>query len=270
MHRGIDDYLDLGERCGERAAHGHLLGRQGLLFLPCPGIQAHQVRRCQQPCRPACCAPLGAIQEGAGCGARLAHGPQAAGAGQLELRQIPVTARCIQSTLGGCVQRDRAAQSALCGLGHRRVGTHRRGGGIVVGLRRQAGQGQHGGRERQHGDAVVCPLAAQNHLRVVRGADGKDFSAATGGGARGKFRHHARYGAACCLQRLQVVAQPAAVAHGHPHRAASAGARLQGKVQLGGVVQQAVFQQAFQNGAQAGCLLVGPQRNAGRQLHALP
>lgn len=69
---------------------------------------------------------------------------------------------------------------------------------------------------------------------------------------------------------LQVGAQPAAVAHGHPHRAASARARLQGKVQLGGVVQQAVFQQAFQNGAQAGCLLVGPQRNAGRQLHALP
>ena len=49
-----------------------------------------------------------------------------------------------------------------------------------------------------------------------------------------------------------------------------AGARLQGKVQLGGVVEQLVFQQTLQHRAQARRLLACPQRHALGQLHALP
>ncbi|MNV26559.1 hypothetical protein D3C71_1176830 [compost metagenome] len=231
------------------------------------------MRHHQQCCAPARCAPLWGVQQCAGQAARLAQRPGAAGAGQIELGQIPVATRCVQRPLAGRVQSHALAQRALCQGRDRRLGAHH---GRIVSVRGrilgELGTGQHhgGNGQGQHGHAVVGALPSQHHAGVFGGAQGAQLGAATLGGAGGEFRHDTRHAATSGFQGLQVVAQPGAVAHRHPHGFSGIGIRLDGKVQLRCVVEQAVFKQTLQHRPQARCLLARAQCQAGRQLHPLP
>ena len=109
-------------------------------------------------------------------------------------------------------------------------------------------------------------MAGEHGVGVFGLAQHLAFLASAGRGAGSELRHHAIGRAARGLQRLQGLAQPGAVAYGHPGRAAGLRARLQGKVQLGRVVEQLLFQQAVEHGAQPRAL----RQRARGQRHALP
>ena len=69
--------------------------------------------------------------------------------------------------------------------------------------------------------------------------------------ARAQLRHDAGDGAVGRVQRAQVHRQPSAVAHRYPGAAAPGGVRVHREMQLLGLVQQHVFQQADQRLADA-------------------
>ena len=101
-------------------------------------------------------------------------------------------------------------------------------------------------------------------MGLFRRAQGVQLAGAAAG--RGQFGHHPGRWVARGFQGLQRFAQPGAVADGHPGRGAGPGAWLQGKVQLRRVVEQPLFEQAFEHRAQARAL----QADAGGQGHTLP
>ena len=233
------------------------LGGQHLAFLPGPGVEPGQVRQQQHGGAPAGGAPLGRAQQLACQAPGLAQGAGAAAAGQVHLGQVPGAARCEQGAFVFGLQLGAAAQGLFGQRGHGGFGDQGRG---RVGV--QPGEG-HAGRSQ----------GQQHHALVGAGGGGQQGVFGAGaqhqhgvGGAGGELGHHAGHGAARGLQGLQCVAQPGAVANGHPGAGAGACAGLQREMQLCGVVQQAVFEQAFQHVAQARAV----RPHAGGQGHALP
>lgn len=109
-------------------------------------------------------------------------------------------------------------------------------------------------------------MSGEHDLRILGRADHLAFLLPAGRGAGREFGHHAVHGAARGLQRLQGFVQPGAVAHGHPGRAAGLCAGLQREVQPCGLFEEVLFEQAFEDGAQARRL----GERALRQRHALP
>ena len=237
------------------------------------------MRHHQHASAPAGGTPLRGVQRRTQRAAHLAQRAGAAGAGEVELRQVPVATGGIERALAGGVQGNALAllaQGAFGQRGHGGLGADHEGlvftglGGRQAGTRQRQGHG----RQRQHGHALFGTMAGEHHVGLFGRAQGTQLGLAAGRGAGRKFGHHAGHAAACGLQCLQVFAQPGAVAHGHPHRLASLRAALcaglQRKVQLAGIVQHAVFEQAFEHRAQPGRLLAGTQRHTGRNGHALP
>ena len=200
------------------------------------------------------------MPEAAPGGAGLARGAGGAGARQLALRQVPARGAGLQQALGRRVQRGRAAQQLLG------QGSH---GGLGLHVGRGQGLAQAGLQQRQRAGApgqglrAAVRAAADQQLRALGLAGEVELQLARLGAALGDDARHRPAGG---VQRLQVRGQPAAVAHGHPGGAARAGVGVECEVQLLGLVQQLLFQQAGQGGAQ-------PRRaraDAARQLHAVP
>jgi hypothetical protein len=81
-----------------------------------------------------------------------------------------------------------------------------------------------------------------------------------------EFGNDARDAALRGLKCLHGAAQPGAVANGYPRGGAGLGAWCEGEVQGLGVIQQALFKQAFQHGAQA----CGAGRAAFGQVDLMP
>ncbi len=110
-------------------------------------------------------------------------------------------------------------------------------------------------RDGQHQHRIGAAGAIDHGLRQLRAAGDQDLRAIGRRLARRMAGHHAGNGAACGFEHLQMLAQPLAWAAGNPDRFALAGGTgigLQGEVQLGGVVQQALFEQALEYGTQPG------------------
>lgn len=103
-------------------------------------------------------------------------------------------------------------------------------------------------------------------MGVFGRAQGEVVGRSAGGGAGRELGHHPLHRAAGRFQGLQRGAQPGPVAHRDPGGRAGAGPGLQREMQRGGIVQQALFEQPFEHGAQARRLRAG----TGRQGDALP
>ena len=92
-------------------------------------------------------------------------------------------------------------------------------------------------------------------------------------GLRRKFGQDAAHRPPGLLQQANRCLEPGPLTHRHPQRRAILGARLDGEVQLGGVVKQAIFERTFEHRAQARCAAVtkktAPQA-APWQLNLLP
>ena len=96
-------------------------------------------------------------------------------------------------------------------------------------------------------NAAHC-LACDHQLWLVCIAHGMHMQ---GSGFRREFRNHTGDGALRGFQRLQMLPQPGFVAHRNPDGCSFGRTGGQCQVQVGGVIQQPVFQQILQHQAQA-------------------
>ena len=247
LHRRIHHHLYLGEGRGEHVAYQCGLGLQLLALLPGPDIGAQQGDQQQGEHAPACRLPGWRVEHAVEAAAQPALQAVAATVGKFKLGQIPVAAGGVQHGLGQRVQAHGALQQLLGRADHGRFGVDDRvGPDFGQQWHRFARQRQH-----QHGTFLVC-CAVDHGLRPFRAAGDKQLRTVRRCLARSMAGHNAADGAASTFEHLQMFLQPGARAAGHPEGFAAAGIGLQGKVQLCRIVQQALFEQAFEHGTQPG------------------
>ena len=248
LARRVQHQGHTGKGLGEQAFGLLLFGLQGLLFLPCQCVQAHQPAGHQHGQPPTGGPPgggMGQLQPG------IAQALAPAGPcrqPQVELRGVPAALGTGQQPLGRGVDAKRVA--------HRRFGQCGTGGfgqaWRAFGQWQTHGHLSQGLGEHAQGAVVHQPGLAVLHQGVLPRL-----------GLGRQVGHDARHRAARCLQGRQVGVQGGFVAGHDPGGLARLPAGLQGQVQAGGVGQQAVFQQAVQRLAQAGGVDFGG-------LHAVP
>ena len=259
LKRRIHHHPDVRKGLRERVLDRRTPGLQRRLLFPGPGIQTDQIGQQQQRSAPPRRSPGGRLPQLAAHAGQTFDRARAARGGQLKLRQVPGRTGGLQPALGPGHHADLALKHLLGQRGHAGFG---QGLQPLIGLTGDRNQGQRRGRQGKQHDAPHN-IAGHQQLRQVGLTHSVQVQRA---GRRGKLRHDAGDRTLREFQRLQVPAQPVLVTNSDPGLSTGNGTRRQGQMQLLRLIQQPVFEQAFQDGAQ-------PRRthaNAPGQLDQMP
>ena len=253
LQRGIHHHRHFGEAVFQNVRQCRLLLAEGGLFAPSPSVQANQLHQHQPQQTTPNAVPFGAMPQAAPSLLQPALAAQAAVLRPLALGQIPFRRCRLQPALLRGLKLGRLFAPAVGVFGHRGLGPH---GGMGDGG--DAGSSRGLGRQTPHRVGLrkqglqLAVVVQQMQSRRIAGL---------------QFRHQALHPHASGLQRGQGLAQPAFGTGQHQHLATLAQgfarSRRQHQMHVLRVLQQLLFQQAFQH-------RVASLTDTGRQVHGMP